>query len=97
MHADDTGMNDLSECVIGYAFTVLNTLGAGFAEKVYENALAIEICAAGFTVMRQCGVRVHYSGELAAEYFPDLLMEDVLLFELKTMRALGDAHFPRGA
>jgi len=43
MHADDSGLNDLSRMVIGCAFTVLNTLGAGFLEKVYENALAYEL------------------------------------------------------
>lgn len=92
MHADGTGLNDLSGRVIGCAFTVLNTLGAGFAEKVYENALAIETRAAGLTVVQQCSVRVHYNDEVVGEYFPDLLVEDVLLVELKTVKALDDAH-----
>ena len=61
MHADNVRLNDLSGRVIGCAFTVLNTLGAGFAEKVHENALAIEIRAASLAVAQQCSVRVHYN------------------------------------
>jgi GxxExxY protein len=92
MHADSARLNDLSGRVIGCAFTVLNTLGAGFMEKVYENALANEIRAAGLAVVRQYGVRVHYNDVVVGEYFADLLVEDVLLVELKTVKALDDAH-----
>jgi GxxExxY protein len=92
MHADSARLNDLSGRVIGCAFTVLNTLGAGFLEKVYENALANEIRAAGLAVAQQYGVRVHYNGVVVGEYFADLLVEDVLLVELKTVNALDDAH-----
>jgi GxxExxY protein len=50
-------LNDLSRQVIGCALTVLNTLGAGFLEKVYENSLAHELREAGFSVAQQRGVR----------------------------------------
>jgi GxxExxY protein len=92
MHADGSGLNDLSRPVIGCAFTVLNTPRAGFAEKVYENALAIETRAAGLMVVQQRGVRVHYNNKVVGEYFPDLLVEDVLPGELKTVKELDDAH-----
>jgi GxxExxY protein len=92
MHADSVRLNDLSGRVIGCAFTVLNVLGAGFAERVYENALAIEIRAAGLLVVQQCGFRVRYNDVIVGEYFPDLLVEDLLLVELKTVTALHDAH-----
>jgi GxxExxY protein len=92
VHADGDPLNDLSGRVIGCAFTVLNTLGTGFLEKVYENALAHELRAAGLTVVRQCGVKVHYNDLVVGEYFADLLVEDVLLVELKTVKALDDAH-----
>ncbi len=59
-HADRTRLNALSETIIGRAFTVLNTLGAGFLEKVYENALALELREAGFAVAQQCGATVRY-------------------------------------
>jgi GxxExxY protein len=92
-HADNAVLlNDLSGRVIGCAFTVLNTLGAGFLEKVYENALAIEMRAAGLAIVQQYGVRVLYNDMLVGEYFPDLLVEDVLLVELKTVKALDDTH-----
>jgi GxxExxY protein len=93
MHADNTELlNDLSGRVIGCAFTVLNTLGAGFLEKVYENALAIEMREAGLAIVQQRAVKVLYHGMVVGEYFPDLLVEDVLLVELKTVKALDDTH-----
>jgi GxxExxY protein len=92
-HADNAvPLNDLSGRVIGCAFTVLNTLGVGFLEKVYENALAIEMRDAGLTIVQQPGVTVLYHDMVVGEYFPDLLVEDVLLVELKTVRALDDTH-----
>ncbi len=92
-HADSAVLlNDLSGRVIGCAFTVLNTLGVGFLEKVYENSLAIELREAGLTITRQHGVRVVYHDIVVGEYFPDLLVEGVLLVELKTVKALDDNH-----
>jgi GxxExxY protein len=92
MHADSAVLNDLSGRVIGCAFTVLNTLGAGFLEKVYENALAIEMREAGLAIMQRHAVRVLYHDMVVGEYFPDLLVEAVLLVELKTVKALDDTH-----
>ena len=82
----------MSRRVIGCAFTVLNTLGVGFLEKVYENALAYELRAASFAVVQQCSVRVQYNDVMVGEYFTDLLVEGVLLVEVKTVKALDDAH-----
>jgi GxxExxY protein len=56
------------------------------------NALANEMRAAGLAVARQRGVRVHYNDVVVGEYFADLVVEDVLLVELKTVKALDDAH-----
>ena len=94
-HADNSELNELSGRVIGCAFTVLNTLGAGFLEKVYENALAYEVRAAGLSAVQQYGAKVHYKDILVGEYFVDLLINDMLLVELKTVKALDDAHVPR--
>jgi len=91
-HADSERLNTLSGQVIGCAFTVLNTLGVGFLEKVYENALALELRAAGLAVAQQCGVRAYYQDAMVGEYFADLVVEDMLLVELKTVKALDDAH-----
>jgi GxxExxY protein len=85
-------LNDLSGRVIGCAFTVLNTLGTGFLEKVYENALAYELRAAGLGVAQQRSVTVHYRDVVVGEYCVDLLVDDVLLVELKAVRALDNTH-----
>jgi GxxExxY protein len=92
MHADGDGLNGLSGQVIGCAFTVLNALGAGFLEKVYENALAHEIRAAGLKVAQQFGMKVQYREVIVGEYFADLIVEDALLVEVKAVKALDDAH-----
>jgi GxxExxY protein len=91
-HADEARLNELSRVVIGCAFTVLNTLGAGFLEKVYENALAHELRKAGLVVAQQCGAIVTYAGIVVGEYFVDLLVEDAVLVELKTVKELVGAH-----
>ena len=91
-HADSVRLNELSGRVIGCAFTALNTLGAGFLEKVYENALALQLRESGLTVVQQSGANVYYHDVMVGEYFVDLLVDEVLLVELKTVTALNDAH-----
>jgi GxxExxY protein len=91
-HADAQWLNELSGKVIGAAFNVLNTLGAGYLEKVYENALAIELRENGFAVEQQYGMTVIYKGKVVGEYFADLLVNNTLLIELKVARALEDIH-----
>jgi GxxExxY protein len=92
MHTDDTEINQLSECVIGCAFRVTNTLGSGFLEKVYENALAHELRKAGLIVVQQQGITVHYDGIIVGEYAADLLVNAAIIVELKAVKALDNAH-----
>jgi GxxExxY protein len=92
MHTDRTTLNGLTEQIIGCAFTVANTLKTGFAEKVYENALAIELTKNGLSVAQQVGVTVYYDGVNVGDYTADLLVENVVLVELKAVRALDPAH-----
>ncbi len=92
MHADESRLNELSGDVIGCAFTVLNTLGAGFLEKVYENALVHELRKRGVAVTQQRGITITYDGTVVGQYFVDLLVEEALLVELKTVKALDEAH-----
>jgi GxxExxY protein len=92
MHADATWLNELSGHVIGCAFTVLNMLGVGFLEKVYENALAHELRKADLDVVQQYGLTVTYDNVVVGQYSVDLLIEQVLLVELKTAKALEEAH-----
>jgi GxxExxY protein len=91
-HADAARLNTLSGQVIGCAFTVMNALGVGFLEKIYENGLAHELRKIGLRVAQQHGVTVMYDGVKLGEYSVDLLVEDALLVELKVARALDDSH-----
>jgi GxxExxY protein len=92
MHTDRTGLNGLTEQIIGCAFTVANTLKCGFLEKVYENALAHELTKNGLLVTQQFGVTVHYDGVIVGAYTADLLVESTVLVELKAVKAL-DANY----
>ena len=92
MHADEAGGNRLSERGIGCAFQVLNTLGAGFLEKVYENALAHELRKAGLTVAEQQGITVTYDDVVVGAYNIDLLVEETIIVELKAIKAPDNAH-----
>lgn len=92
MHTDEAGVNRLSESVIGCAFRVINTLGVGFLEKVYENALAHELRKAGLAVAQQQGITVKYDGIVVGEYAVDLLVEGTIMVELKAIKALDNAH-----
>lgn len=88
----DEGLNKITKKVIGCAFKVSNTLGIGFVEKVYENALALEIEKAGMQVKQQHPINVYYDQNLVGEYFADLLVEDSVLVVLKVARAFDNAH-----
>jgi len=82
----------LSERVIGCAFTVSNTLGAGFLEKVYENALAHELRKNGVRAIQQHPITVYYDGTVVGEFASDVLVEDSLLVELKAVKQLDSVH-----
>jgi GxxExxY protein len=82
----------LSERVIGCAFTVSNTLGAGFLEKVYENSLAHELRKNGVRAIQQHPITVYYDGTVVGEFAADMLVEDSLLVELKAVKQLDGVH-----
>ena len=92
MNADCKRLDEISERVIGCAFTVANTLGAGFLEKVYENALAHELTKAGLMVRQQIAIAVEYDGITVGTYAADLLVEEAVLVEIKAVRALDTNH-----
>lgn len=69
-----------------------NTLGSGFLEKVYENALAHDLYKDGLKVNQQCPVQVIYDGIPVGDYIADLLVEDRVLVELKTVKQIDDSH-----
>jgi GxxExxY protein len=85
-------INEITQRVIGCAFTVSNTLGCGFLEKVYENALVHELRKAGLDVLPQHGIHVSYDGIIVGEFFADVLVEGCVILELKAVQALNDVH-----
>ena len=92
MHGNQAELNRLSKLIIGRALAVANTLGPGFLEKVYENALAYELRKAGIAVAQQHGIVVLYDGAVVGEYAVDLLVEELVVVELKAIIALKDVH-----
>ena len=82
----------LTEKVLGCAFKVSNTLGPGFLEKVYENAMALELDRAGISFERQKAIDVWYEGTIIGKFVADLLVEGSLLVELKAVKALEDVY-----
>ena len=85
-------LNQITERVIGCAYTVSNGLGAGFLEKVYENALAHELRKNGLDVIQQHPIQVLYDGVVVGDFVADLLVEHEVLVELKAVKALDDVH-----
>jgi GxxExxY protein len=85
-------LNLLAEKIIGCAYKVSNTLGVGFLEKVYENALALEIQKAGLKAKQQHPISIRYEGAIVGEYIADILVEDCLLVELKAVEELNTVH-----
>jgi GxxExxY protein len=83
---------ELTKTIIGCAFTVHNTLGEGFLEKVYENALRIELVKQGVDVDQQAPIEVTYDGHTVGSYFADLWVDDRVIVEIKAVRSLSKAH-----
>ena len=93
MNADERGYDDsLTERVLAAVFEVSNTLGAGFLEKVYERALFMELGLRGIRAVAQASFAVTYKGHHVGEYFADILVEDVLVVELKCAERLTNEH-----
>ena len=85
-------LNSLTEAVIGAAFEVSNTLGAGFLEKLYERALVSELTLRGIAVVTQAVYPVGYKGQIIGEYRPDLVIENILIVELKCVDRFAPTH-----
>jgi GxxExxY protein len=93
MNVDEQGCPDsLSEQVLSAIFEVSNTLGAGFLEKVYEHALLRGLALRGISTTAQASFAVTYKGQPVGEYFADLLVENVLVVELKCVERLASEH-----
>ena|SRR5580700_6413400 len=93
MNADEHGcLNSLTEKVLSAVFEVSNTLGAGFLEKVYERALLRALSIRGIRAASQKSFAVTYKGQSVGDYFADIIVEDVLVIELKCVERLANEH-----
>ena len=92
MESDDYKHKELTESIICCFFTVYNTLGYGFLEKVYENALVEELSLRGLNVKAQVPVNVFYKNKCVGNYFCDLLVDDKVIVELKAAKKLMPDH-----
>ena len=85
-------INDLTYLINGAIFEVNRILGPGFLEKVYENALLMELKARGLKAAAQYPIKVKYKDLIVGEYFADLLVEDQVIIELKTVDRIEKIH-----
>ena len=83
---------ELSGKIIGAAMTVLNELGPGLDEKIYERALAIELSKQGRTVEQQKSFQVFYSGELIGSLIPDAIVDGLVIVDAKVVETFHDTH-----
>jgi GxxExxY protein len=83
---------DLTEKVIGVFYAVYNELGNGFLESVYEESLAIALRDVGLQVQQQLAIPVSFRGHCVGEFRADIAVENTLLLEIKTARALDAIH-----
>lgn len=83
---------DITEEIIKAFYLVYNALGYGFLERVYENAMVIELEKMGLTVCAQKPIAVYYDGRVVGEYFSDLLIQDTVIVELKAIDTLRQEH-----
>ena len=83
---------DVTELIIKAFYTVYHTLGYGFLEKVYGNAMAVELRKLGLDVSQEARVTVYYDGEVVGEYCADLLVADAVIVELKAVKGLLPEH-----
>ena len=85
-------LNEISGRVLGCAIKVAKALRPGYLEKVYENALVYEMKKDGLQVETQVRLEVWYEDIVVGHFFADVVVEGVLLLELKMTDAIGDAH-----
>jgi len=83
---------EITELIIKAFFKVYNTLGYGFLEKVYENAMRIELSKMGLNVLQQKNIKVFYEADQVGDYFADLFVNDLIIVELKAAENICEEH-----
>ena len=84
--------SELTEKIIGCAYTVYNKMGYGFLESVYEKCLILELEKAGLIPETQKKITVYYNDEIVGEFIADILINDLVIVELKSVRKIIPAH-----
>jgi len=92
MSAPKLQHSDITELIIRGFYQVYNELGYGFLEKVYENAMVIALKESGLTVAQQSPINVFFRGEAIGRYEADLVVNDLVIVELKAARTLSPDH-----
>lgn len=92
MNADNYRYSEITDIIIKSFYKMFNTLGFGFLEKVYENALCIELQSAGLLVEKQKQITVHYHGHDVGIYYADIFVNNMVVIELKATESLCEAH-----
>ena len=85
--------DELTNKIICAFYNVYNALGYGFLEKVYENALAIELKTLDLSATQQESIKVHYEGILVGDYYADMVVNGLVILELKSAESLRNEHF----
>ena len=83
---------ELTEKIIGCAYRVYNRMGYGFLESVYEKCLLIELRKAGLSAVSQKSITVFYDNKVVGEFVADIIVEDTIILELKSVRQIIQAH-----
>ena len=83
---------ELTEKIIGCAYRVYNRMGYGFLESVYEKCLLIELRKAGLSAVSQNSITVFYDNKVVGEFVADIIVEDTIILELKSVRQIIQAH-----
>ena len=83
---------DITQKVIGAAYRVFNTLGFGFLESVYKKGMAIELTKSSLKVEEEKPLKVYYDNEIVGDFYIDLLVENEIVIELKSIESLNKAH-----
>ncbi len=74
---------ELTEKIINCYYEVYNTLGHGFLEKIYENALIIRLTSLGFICIQQSPIAVWFDGQVVGNYFADIIVDGKIILEIK--------------
>ena len=83
---------ELTKTILKACFEVSNELGCGFLESVYEKALIIVLVENGLKVQSQVPLKVMFRGQTVGDFYPDMIIEDVVLLELKAVKVLAPEH-----